>query len=360
MGHPFLISAFLLSAVCATTVAQITITVADVQTTWTVGFSAATNLDTVAGSINIGQLGSTSWNFAVLASHMSFTTTQVNPASTPYAANFPGATHARYSNGTVPGIPSESWGYASLTSTSALFHGGVSVVTYVPGFPFTTYQTFAPHEIELQLPLTFNTSWQYNGIETAISLRPPLPADTVTTTLNVVETADAYGPMTMPGGSVANALRLRRDERRTSSQGGNSRHISYIFLTRTGESVVVETNDTVSTTGVIQVEGVTWIRQPMPYVEGGQGKPVEFALDQNFPNPFNPRTSIRFAIAERGKVTLAVFDVVGREVASLVKEVRALGLYEVEWDASNMTSGVYFCRLATANFIKTRKLVLLR
>ncbi len=346
---------------CTSAFAQITITVADVQTSWTVGYSAATDLDTIVASVNIGQLGSTTWNFATLASHLSFTATQVNPTSTPYAANYPGATHARYSSGLIPGVPSESWGYTSLTSSSTLFHGGVSAVTYVPGFTFTTFQTFAPVEIEFQLPLTFNSSWQYNGIETSISLRPPLPSDTVTATLNVTETADAYGPMTMPGGSVVDALRLRRDERKTSSLAGYSRHITYIFVTRTGESVVVETNDTVSTAGVIQVEGVTWIRPLLPpYVEGGEGRPVEYALYQNFPNPFNPSTTIGYQIADFGLVTLDVHDVLGREVVTLVNEVKPPGRYELTWDASNLTSGVYFYRLATANFIQTRKLVLLQ
>jgi 1,4-alpha-glucan branching enzyme len=88
--------------------------------------------------------------------------------------------------------------------------------------------------------------------------------------------------------------------------------------------------------------------------------PTEFALDQNYPNPFNPVTNVGFRIMRFGFVDLRVFDVLGREIAALVSELKAPGEYTVTWDASGHASGVYFYRLQTSDFVQTRKLVLLR
>ncbi len=88
--------------------------------------------------------------------------------------------------------------------------------------------------------------------------------------------------------------------------------------------------------------------------------PQRITLYQNYPNPFNPTTEIRYQISEVGRVTLKVFDVLGREVATLVNEVKEPGMYELQFDASNLSSGVYFYRLNAGIFSQTRKLVLLR
>jgi hypothetical protein len=88
--------------------------------------------------------------------------------------------------------------------------------------------------------------------------------------------------------------------------------------------------------------------------------PLKFGLDQNYPNPFNPTTKIQFTIANRQLTIVKVFDLVGREVATVVNEVKDPGSYTVQFDGSNLASGVYFYRLETGNFVQTRKLVVLR
>jgi hypothetical protein len=88
--------------------------------------------------------------------------------------------------------------------------------------------------------------------------------------------------------------------------------------------------------------------------------PSDYALSQNYPNPFNPGTRIGFAVSERGFVSLKVFDVLGREVAVLVNEQLKPGTYERTFDGSGIPSGMYFYRLSTANFVQTRKLLLLK
>ncbi|MGH7595205.1 MAG: T9SS type A sorting domain-containing protein [bacterium] len=89
--------------------------------------------------------------------------------------------------------------------------------------------------------------------------------------------------------------------------------------------------------------------------------PSSFLLDQNYPNPFNPSTTIRFSLPNRERVTLKVFDVLGREVATLVDhEVLTAGHHARSWEANNATSGVYFYRLVAGDFQETRKMILTR
>ncbi len=91
----------------------------------------------------------------------------------------------------------------------------------------------------------------------------------------------------------------------------------------------------------------------------------EFNLYQNYPNPFNPITKLEYRIpsnvkGEMSKVSLIVYDVLGREVATLVNKEQSAGSYEVQFDASNLTSGIYFYKLQSGSFVESRKMVLLR
>ena len=88
--------------------------------------------------------------------------------------------------------------------------------------------------------------------------------------------------------------------------------------------------------------------------------PEEYLLSQNYPNPFNPTTTIKYQIPEKSYVTLKLFNVIGREVATLVNEVKSKGNYEVEFNGSSITSGIYFYIITAGNFVQTKKMILLR
>ncbi len=88
--------------------------------------------------------------------------------------------------------------------------------------------------------------------------------------------------------------------------------------------------------------------------------PTVYSLDQNYPNPFNPSTNISFSIPSKSFVSLKVFDALGREVAVLVSEELPAGTYSRQWNATQISSGVYFYRLQADSFTETKKLVLLR
>jgi hypothetical protein len=88
--------------------------------------------------------------------------------------------------------------------------------------------------------------------------------------------------------------------------------------------------------------------------------PATYSLSQNYPNPFNPTTNIKFSVPNTGLVKLVVFDVLGREVATLVNDVKSAGNYTADFDASHLASGVYFYRLEAENFVQTKKMLLVK
>lgn len=88
--------------------------------------------------------------------------------------------------------------------------------------------------------------------------------------------------------------------------------------------------------------------------------PLQYALEQNYPNPFNPSTIIRFQMPSKGFVTLNIYDIIGREVATLVNGFKEAGPHDVKFDASNLPSGVYLYRITTGTYTATKKLVLIK
>jgi hypothetical protein len=97
-----------------------------------------------------------------------------------------------------------------------------------------------------------------------------------------------------------------------------------------------------------------WISQREP------GIPTEFSLAGNYPNPFNPSTEIRIAVAEATRASLVVYDALGREVTRLVDDVLEPGYYGVTWNGSDMPSGVYVYRFSAGGFVASASMVLLK
>jgi hypothetical protein len=88
--------------------------------------------------------------------------------------------------------------------------------------------------------------------------------------------------------------------------------------------------------------------------------PVKFALSQNYPNPFNPTTTIQFSIAQAGNVKIDIYNVAGKKVETIVNSNYARGTYNVNWNAMNYSSGVYFYKIESGNFNMLKKMVLLK
>ena len=104
---------------------------------------------------------------------------------------------------------------------------------------------------------------------------------------------------------------------------------------------------------VLRYKGIT------EYVQT-EMEPLSFRLEQNFPNPFNPSTHFLFSIGKLQFISLKVYDLLGREIATLVDENRSAGNYAADWNASGFASGVYFCRLTAGGFSSTKKMILMK
>jgi aminopeptidase N len=141
--------------------------------------------------------------------------------------------------------------------------------------------------------------------------------------------------------------------------------------TTTGDTVVTVFNDAQSQDFQFNVTGNpqsinfdygNWILKdlsPITQVED-QIVPDKFSLKQNYPNPFNPSTKIKYTLASKAFVVLKVFNILGKEVATLVNNEQDAGSYSVDFDASNLKSGVYFYRIEAGKFIDTKKMILLK
>jgi hypothetical protein len=88
--------------------------------------------------------------------------------------------------------------------------------------------------------------------------------------------------------------------------------------------------------------------------------PTEFSLQQNYPNPFNPTTTIRYGLPYKSAVQLTVYNTLGQEVAILQNEEQEAGYHEVKFDASGLSSGVYYCRMQAGSFVQAKKVLLLK
>ena len=86
--------------------------------------------------------------------------------------------------------------------------------------------------------------------------------------------------------------------------------------------------------------------------------PENFTLKQNFPNPFNPSTTIEFALPQSGYVSLKIYNTLGQEIETLISKEMNIGNYKITWNASHLSSGVYFCKLSTGTLSQTKKLLL--
>jgi len=149
-------------------------------------------------------------------------------------------------------------------------------------------------------------------------------------------------------------------------QGINEENIKLVRLTNDGWIYVggtVNTNENyVEATGINEV-GIFAFADPdsiTNVVSDAEGFVMEFKLEQNYPNPFNPTTAIRYSISQSEFVSLKVFDILGNEIATLANEEKSAGNYEVNFNASALSSGIYFYKLQAGSLVETKKMILLR
>ena len=90
------------------------------------------------------------------------------------------------------------------------------------------------------------------------------------------------------------------------------------------------------------------------------GKPNDYDLSQNHPNPFNSKTGIKFTIPQRTYVSLIIYNLLGNEIDILVNEEKAAGIYNINWDAKDLPSGIYLYRIEAGEFQEVKKMILMK
>ena len=340
--------------------AQIQITQSDVQAFISIGNTLESSIDTTTPSINIGSTGATSWDFSGLSADIQSTFTCVSPSGTPYGSHFPSATAAFNGITEEMGYQLNSWQYLGISGgNDGLLNYGSGAQGNI-GLQINVVLTNNPADRTIVIPLMMGSNWTEDYVERDSSALTGFPPEVSVINIHKENVVDAYGTMTLPGGAQVQALRVRTDE--TDNGDSYNRFISYLFLTKTGTQISVEAADTTSpNTGVIPVDGITFLGSGVTGVKPADNTtPADFNLAQNYPNPFNPTTQINYSIPSSQKVVLKVYDELGREAATLVNENQAAGNYTVDFNASNLASGVYFYRLQAGDFVQMKKMVLMK
>lgn len=326
--------------------AQISIQLSDFQKVFYVGDTMSVSIatDTFA---NVGQVGGPNlYDF----SSMNF----MNGGTLPvvFGSSLP-RTASRFPNDTVLDMGNEEQAL-TLTNQGMFDIGKVKIESDTS----YDYVHRSPQETMFRFPVSFGSNYTetittydtsfVNGVVVSSGGGPE----------DWVGIVDGYGTLKLPGGATYQCLRVLKTET-TCSTCTDDKDIN--FLTLGGPIVIISSDHTQADTGAIRINSLE-VLQPrlLTSVQVSEALPTSFALRQNYPNPFNPSTRVDFEIPVRGFVTLEVFDILGRKVATLAHEELAAGSYERTFDASYLPSGVYFDRLEEGTFIKTSKLMLLK
>ena len=135
---------------------------------------------------------------------------------------------------------------------------------------------------------------------------------------------------------------------------------SLTFPIKWTRTYLVETDDTKKDNGAINLDDFRAHFISTGVEEDDNEIPTEFSLSQNYPNPFNSSSIIKYSIPKSSQVTIKIFNTLGEEIETLVNTEKPAGTYEVNWNAVNLPSGVYFYRLQAGDFVQTRKMIYLK
>ena len=342
--------------------AQITITAGDydlgIGTTRT--HYELSSFDGSGFSVNVGTTGGPqTWIFneSTYPGGESLSLDVLDPAATPFASEFPNANH--------------SWFFGSDSADLYTFLEANSNGVYSQGFAAVTdsgnyVEPSVPAEQVFKFPASLNDTWNSVTVE-----RFSVPGFEIVDSTVIDHTIDAWGTVELPAGSFP-ALRARLNETSYSLTIVNGTvifadttvSITYDFFTNQGpgflgsvSSLNGETNPNF-TTG----EYLAFLTNIQTTGIENQGRVLAsgFELSQNYPNPFNPTTTIQVRMSETAPATLAVHDLSGRVIATLQNGLLSSGEHNFTFDASGLSSGLYFYNLNVEGHSTTRRMVLVK
>jgi|GEM_PF-6769436 len=234
------------------------------------------------------------------------------------------------------------WAYFGLTDTALLGYGGAAMVNG------TLFKNFFDTPITVNsIPFTFGSTWSSTATQTIV-----IQGITLTTTTTQTGNVDSYGTLVTPAGTV-DCIRyeLQID---IETAGFTTTTYSLVYASKSAISavIVLDASRTPIAASYSTEEGVaTGIESVDANI------PETFKLYPSYPNPFEASTTIRFDIAETAPVQLDVYDLLGREVATLVNERLTPGPYRYVWNATGMPGGIYLYRIKAGAFTDSGSLV---
>ncbi|MDE3056603.1 MAG: T9SS type A sorting domain-containing protein [Bacteroidota bacterium] len=282
----------------------------------------------------------------------------VVPSATPYAADFPGAAYAQTFNYADSSSSFVIYQYFKLSSDSLFGIGSAEHFHYsYHGYVHDTVYIYDTTEFYAHFPVQLGNN-SGGSADTANFGGGSLEVTTSTNTI------DAFGTLILPIGSfqaLRQSTKAVHNFYYNSSLVNSYTSYSFTWFTREGHKLEVETDTAKSGTVNLTSLSVTYSETtPVSAVRTHREAPSGFALEQNYPNPFNPTTAIRFRTSEISHVTLAVYNLLGDKVATLVNEEKSPGTYQVQFDGSRLSSGVYFYTLRSGNYTATKRLLLMK
>jgi hypothetical protein len=354
-----------------TSYGQITITSGDIL--GLIGESHLIESDASSSTItvDVGSAGANqSWDLSVISlpDPVEVNINYLSPGSTPFAAEFPAANLAFSLPFDEFGFTGTGYNYIQVLSDQVTSLGFAAELTD----PDSSFDDYTEEEV-VELPLAYGNSWTTTSVDTFEFI----PGFGTITIISTESSVDGYGTVKLKAGDF-NCLRLKDETEeivQTLVEGqvmfvDTSSSIAYSwigkesFLLAEIESMEGEDNPNFTQADFVQL--TTSLDALNALIDNGQvTMPDDLVLYANYPNPFNPSTTIRFDVPQAGTVNLTVYDLNGRRIATLVDENMAAGSHQVSWngrDASGISvaSGVYVYRLQQMNRTLNRKLTLLR
>jgi len=361
----FIVVVFLILPIGA--LAQITIASSDILAL--IGKSQIVEDDTSGNNItvNIGTAGANrTWDFRGLTLQTDkFTNQFVTPTGTPFAARVPQSNFVqKFTISSQPNATGYLYSQVSSTQFRSLGSGFVN--------PSGSFFFFANPQDVVPLPVQFNSTW--TSVETDTFGNIQTGANIVTSTSS--NAVDAWGIVRLSIGDF-DCLRIRDNNTTilkfvvggTTISSDTSKTIDYVWVSKTDLVVAEvssqdgETNPNYTTAAGFSrlFSKTTSVASP----RANENVPTDFALSQNFPNPFNPETEISFQIGRAERAELAVYNIAGEKIRTLVSGIVQPGNHSVKWDGKDETgkflaSGTYVYRLKTGNLQASRKMILLQ
>ena len=350
----------LLVFVPVTLLSQISITMADVQVFFGTGKSTKSfsRADTVSYQMNVGITSSSqaqTWTYPAAVFTDSIVNANVAPSTTPYVSTFPGATHAKSQIMAQGLMTSSVYMYYRMANDSLSFLGYAANIKYPPIMDTTTYMKFG--YLMTKTPLMLGS--------TLLTKDSSFSSMTNYSSALNVENFDAYGTITLPNGTFQCLRAKVTSYVQTMLPTGLTKDTLYAFhwLTKEGHELKLKAKLKSATSGTIPVMAVNYVSIiPSTGVASfSTGMPTALVLSQNYPNPFNPSTTIEFTLAKSARATVKVYDVVGREAATLIDaDLESGTVHRVSFDASHLPSGIYFCTLRSGTEFQMKKLILMK